>query len=123
MDLEDFSLRDSSVSGLAQRALPIPRNRTKVNKLEDLDLEQELLDNYNDAQSILDNVDASTPTNQLAQTMNTITGILDKIIKLRTELYNAERMKKLETSLIYALKQFPELQEVFMEEYSRVLKK
>lgn len=119
--LEDFSLHDSS----HEETSPfVPtRQRTRVANLADLNLEQELLDNYNDAQDILTNIDPQvTPANQIAQSMNTITSILDKIMKMRTELYNAERIKKIETAIIFTLKQYPELQETFMIEYERLLK-
>lgn len=121
MALEDLSLHDSNVREHSNEWQPT-RYREKVTNLAELDLEKELLDNYNDAQDILTNLNPEvTPGNQQAQAMNTINGILKDIIKMRTDLYNSERIKKMESSIIYALKQFPELQEVFMSEYERLL--
>lgn len=123
MALEDFTLHDSNVNFDVEEKLKIIRNRAKVANLADLDLEKELLDNYNDAQDLYDSSNnEATPANQKAQVLNSINSILDKIVKMRTELYNAERIKKIEASIIYVLEQFPEMQEPFMKEYERALK-
>lgn len=121
MALEDFSLHDSSRNESYAPFVPT-RVREKATSLADLDLEKELLDNYNDAQDILSNLNPDvTPGNQLSQAMNVINGILKDIMKMRTDLYNAERIKKIETAIIFALKQYPELQETFMTEYKRLV--
>lgn len=118
--LDDISLHDKYESNIPPETLK--RFRAKVNDISELNIEQELLDNYNDAQDILTNLDPLvTPANQQAQAMNTINGILKDIIKMRTDLYNAERIKKIEASIIYTLKQFPELHEAFLTEYERAL--
>lgn len=122
MALEDLSLHDSNFEDVEDIPF-IPRVRAKVSRLEDLDIEHELLANYNDAQDILGNLNPNvTPTNQQAQAMNSLNAILKDIINMRTSLFNAERIKKIEASLIYALKKHPDLYETFMVEYERVLK-
>ena len=55
--------------------------------------------------------------------MNTISAILKEIVKMQTDLYNAERVKKLEAAMIDALKLAPkEAQDAFFEQYAVILK-
>ncbi len=120
MALEDLSLHDKPRN--YEDAPRYLSHRERAVKLSDLDAESELLDNYNDAKDLLTNLGDETPANQKAQVLNTINAVLGNIIKQRAELHNMERFKSMETALIYTLKQFPELQEVFLEEYERLLK-
>lgn len=95
--------------------------------LADLDLEQELLQQYKDAKLLLSEAlyDSSgeTPLNQKAQIVNSITNILKQLADIKTQLYNAERLKMLETILVDTLKHYPELKEDFLANYKAVLGK
>lgn len=103
------------VAGSVPKLLPTPR-------LADLDLAEELYQQYIQAKQMLEDADKD-PLNQKAQTTNSIIGILDRIAKIRTELYNAEKLKKLESCLLTTLKEFPELSERFLELYEEELSK
>lgn len=91
--------------------------------LAELDLDKELLDQYKNAKQLLKDVDddEETPLNQKAQIMNTITAILTKIIENQTALYDAERIKLIESVLIDVLKGFPEINQAFLLRYKEAL--
>lgn len=86
----------------------------------DLNLEVELLAQYNKARKLLHaaEVDASTPLNQKAQVINSATSILAALTKSQAELYSLERIRRIEHILIKTLKLYPELQEAFMADYA-----
>lgn len=93
-----------------------PKLLLPVIPLEDLDLSSELYKQYIDAKQMLSDA-TDEPLNQRAQTVNSIVNILDRITKIRTEIYNAEKLKKLESALLTTLKEFPELSDRFLELY------
>ena len=67
--------------------------------------------------------DDQVPPNQVAQVFNTISAILKEIVKMQTELHNAERVKKLEAAMIQAIKLAPlESQQAFLVQYEAILK-
>lgn len=105
-----------SLAPLRREELPNPPTQA----LATLDLSAELYAQYVKAKNLLTE-SSSEPLNQKAQTLNSIVSVLAVIAKIRTELYNAERLKKLESCLIEALLEFPALQEAFMERYEREL--
>jgi len=84
--------------------------------LEDLNLADELYAQYVKAKQLLEDADKE-PLNQKAQTMNSIVNILGHITKIRTDIYNAEKLKRLESALLTTLKEFPELSDRFLELY------
>lgn len=87
--------------------------------LNDIDLGQELADNLTAARQLrLDITHDDTPANQKAQVMNTITSILANLVKLQTDLYNAQRQKDLEEILITVIKTLPTpAQDLFFQLY------
>lgn len=92
--------------------------------LKNLNLDAELYNAYAKAKNYLADVqsDEGIPPNQLAQLMNTISAILKEIVKMQTDLYNAERVKRLEAAMIQAIKLAPpESQQTFLEEYEKIL--
>ena len=92
--------------------------------LKSLNLDAELYNAYAKAKNYLADVqsDEGIPPNQLAQLMNTISAILKEIVKMQTDLYNAERVKRLEAAMIQAIKLAPpESQQAFLEEYEKIL--
>jgi predicted O-linked N-acetylglucosamine transferase (SPINDLY family) len=110
----------------AQHRFIDPSPVTATN-LADLDLEQELLQQYKNAklllaEAIYDN-SGETPLNQKAQVVNSITTILKQMADIKTQLYNAERLKHLETILVDTLKGFPDMRDAFLVKYKEELHK
>ena len=120
--LEDLSLHVPGASlptfGMPNTYLP------EQGRLGDLDLDRQLYLSYARANNYLEQIQMrkDVPPNQVAQVMNTLTAILKEVVKMQTDLLNAERIKKIEACLLYALKKAtPEVQEDFMVEYERLL--
>jgi hypothetical protein len=121
--------------GLHSRDDDIPKRRYKQQLLEadfmpehgslrSLDLDAQLYTTYAKAKNYLAEIQnlEDTPANQVAQVFNTISGILKEIVKMQTDLYSAERVKKLEAAMIQAIKLAPrEAQEEFFREYEKIL--
>ena len=122
MGLEDYDLHAAP----AQPQTVLPADYLpEYGSLKSLNLDSELYAAYARAKNYraIVQADEEIPPNQVAQVMNTLTAILDKIVKLQTELYNAERVKKLEAAMIQAIKLAPpESQQVFLEQYQTLLK-
>lgn len=108
--------------GLLKTNNQVQKEPVKQTELKDLDLEVELLAQYKKAQALLDDADKE-PLNQKAQTLNSITLILQTIIKSQQDLYNIERLKTLENTLIKVLQDFPEIKHQFLDAYEKELKK
>ena len=122
MELEDHDLHEPPES---ERRYHGSSYIPEQGSLKNLDLDAELYNAYAKAKNYLADVqsDESIPPNQLAQLMNTISAILKEIVKMQTELHNAERVKKLEAAMIQAIKLAPlESQQAFLEEYEAILK-
>ena len=114
--LDDISLKDTYE--------PPPPVIDSAKELKELNLDSELLTNYQSAKEYLEQIryDESTQPNQVAQVMNTINAILKEIVKMQTELYDAERVKKMELALIATMKVQPaDVQRQFFELYSENL--
>lgn len=96
-----------------------------ASKLNDLDLDKELLDQYKNAKEILEDIlrDESIAANQKAQVINTISAILQNIIKLQQELHSVERLKLIENTLIETLQSHETLKEAFLKDYKTALEK
>lgn len=88
-----------------------------------LNLESELLEQYNRARKLLHDAsyDDSIPLSQKAAALNSATSIIGALIKSQAELYSLERIKKIENVLITTLKAFPDLQSEFMQLYTQNL--
>ena len=88
-----------------------------------LNLESELLEQYNRARKLLHDAsyDDSIPLSQKAAALNSATSIIGALIKSQAELYSLERVKKIENVLITTLKAFPDLQSEFMQLYTQNL--
>ena len=62
--------------------------------------------------------DKMTPANQKAQVANTLSSLLKALTTQQTEIYNAERLKRLEFVVIRYIRNKPEVeQEEFMAMY------
>lgn len=122
MELEDHDLHEPPES---ERRYHGSNYIPEQGSLKNLDLDAELYNAYAKAKNYLADVqsDDQVPPNQLAQLMNTISAILKEIVKMQTDLYNAERVKKLEAAMIQAIKLAPpESQQAFLEQYEALLK-
>ena len=122
MELEDHDLHEPPES---ERRYHGSNYIPEQGSLKNLDLDAELYNAYAKAKNYLADVqsDDQVPANQLAQLMNTISAILKEIVKMQTELHNAEKVKKLEAAMIQAIKLAPlESQQAFLEEYETLLK-
>lgn len=108
--------------GLLKTQNQVSKEPAKRLELKDLNLEAELLSQYEKAQDLLRFSD-DEPLNQRAQTLNAITNILQAIIKSQQDLYNVERLKSLENALITTLQGFPDIKHQFLEAYEKELKK
>lgn len=125
--LEDLQLHESPTPQTYAKhgvAAPMPTS------LQQLDLSQELLQNYAVAKALLASIitqqgDEYTSTespNQIAAVINSVKNTLADIIKLQTDVYNADRMRNLEAAMIKALKLAPkEAQDSFFEDYTQIL--
>lgn len=89
-------------------------------ELKSLNLDSELLIQYQNAKALY-GISYQDPTNQRTAVLNTITSILAQIVKLQTDLYDAEYTKRIESTLIKTLKQFPDLQAEFFKNYEAAL--
>jgi hypothetical protein len=114
---------------LSRRAeVPLPQLPTKTqvtaSTLNDLDLDKELLDQYKAAKSVFEDIQYSEAIapNQKAQVINTITSILQNIVKVQQELHNVERMKLIENVLIATLQNHETLKEAFLRDYEIALR-
>ena len=122
MELEDHDLHEPPES---ERRYHGSNYIPEQGSLKNLDLDAELYNAYAKAKNYLADVqsDESIPPNQLAQLMNTISAILKEIVKMQTELHNAERVKKLEAAMITAIKLAPKKsQDAFFTQYASILK-
>lgn len=99
------------------------RETGPLETLESINVDSEIASLYRDAKHLLSEVSASadTPANQKAQVLNSVISLIERISRLRTDLYSAERMRRMEQTLIRVLRGFPQLQEEFLEAYERAL--
>lgn len=101
-----------------------PEQPVQQQSLQDVDLAHELVRQYNLANALFEDAknDLEATPQQKAAVLNTISSILKQIISMQTELYNAERLKRLESILLAALKTIPEPARLqFMADYEREL--
>jgi len=89
----------------------------------DLNLETELLDQYNRARKLLHDAsyDDEIPLNQKAMALNATTTIIGALIRSQAELYSLEKVKKIESTIIECLRKYPDLQEDFLKSYEVAL--
>lgn len=105
------------------RARPIQIS-TSPNNLQQIDVRRELIEQFNMAKRLMAEAeyDEGSSINQKASGLNALTAILNSLTKMQTDLFNAERVKTLEATLLEVLKEFPELQAAFMEKYKKRVK-
>lgn len=91
--------------------------------LADMDMTKELMVQYQRNKILQEDIqdDNDIPTNQKAQVSNTVANLLKMLTAGQIELHNSERAKALENILTVVLKQFPDVQEKFFEEFNKAI--
>ena len=98
--------------------------RLPATKLSDINLAEELVLQFQKVKSLQTKVLSSTKVSaqQQAAVANSCASALAQLVKMQTELFNAERMKTIEQVLIQVMRDQPEdLQMAFFEKYERML--
>ena len=116
----------------------IPRSRMYYNTdpktIAELNLETELVEHYVGLKSYLieiagggegrDDKSSNYSPSQVAQVTNSLTAVLDKIIKMQESVVNLQRMSQVESALVDCIKSAPaDVQEAFFIDYEKILKK
>ena len=91
----------------------------------DIKLGDEFIINLNAAKKLFHDAsyDATIPLAQKAQLLNSITSIVNALVKGQLDLYSLEEVKAIERALIASLRKFPEVEKEFMLEYEGQLMK
>ena len=102
----------------------LPKSAEPV-ELRDIDIGVELEHAFRIAKTLLDSCvnDSETPLNQKAQIIGALNTVLTAMVKQRTDIYSAERVRTLESVLLKALKRHPELSTAFLADYKTELEK
>lgn len=119
----EFDAFDGQNSPPQQKVERLQVILTLPTSLDQIDLDKELAEQFTRAKQLLMNADLDDEATlaQKAQITNSITSILQNIVKLRTDLHNAERIKAIEATLISVLKDYPEVQDKFLDQYQAAL--
>lgn len=122
----DTTAFDIPVESLSVSDLLLLRQRIDAKlpatSLSELNLEQELVIQFMSVKELLNDVsrDVMTPANQKAQVINSLSSVLLQMTKSQTDLYNAERIKKIERAVIEVLGKISQkLAEEFLESYEK----
>ena len=97
----------------------------KAVELKDIDVASELEHAFRIAKTLLDSCvnDFETPLNQKAQIIGALNTVLTAMVKQRTDIYSAERVRTLESVLLKVLKRHPTLATEFLSDYKTELTK
>lgn len=98
-------------------------SRLPSTRLVDVNLAEELVMQFQTVKHLQTKVlDSNTSAQQKAAVANSCAGALAHLVKMQTELYNAERLKAIEQVLIQVMRDQPEgLQHAFFDKYERLL--
>ncbi len=118
-----FDAFDGQMAPPPEKPAVVPIVLTVPTSLSELDLDKELAEQFVRAKQLILNaeLDGEATLAQKAQATNAITSILQNIVKMRTDLYNSERIKLIESVLIGVLKDFPDVQAAFLDRYEAAL--
>ena len=108
----------------ASAAAEKPTAPARSSDLGAIQVSDELALMFSSAKVLLDRVlnDPETPANQQSQVLNSVSAILEKITKIRTELYDSERIRRIEQVLVRVMKDQPlAIREAFVTQYERAL--
>lgn len=125
-DVFDAISRREAEEKAALEAAMKPKTPAKRRKLEDLDLESELIGQYENVTALQESVlmDDSIPPSQRAQVAGQVTSTLGALIKLQEDLQRVEAFKLMESVLSDALKVLPKsTRDEFFTEYEMLARK
>lgn len=97
-----------------------------VKSLKDLDLERELVLQYQTVKALQNDVinDDEIDVNKRAQVVNSCAAALDSLVKMQERYVNSQRMMKIESILIDTLNEWPhDHVDRFLQQYSANLEK
>ena len=112
--LNEIELR--MLRGEIERRLP-------PNTLSSLNLEDELVNQYNLVKLLQSQVlnDDSIPLNQRSQLAGQVASTLQQLVKMQSEFHTAERFKKLEGFMVKAIRAMPvEAASKFLDDYEEL---
>ena len=92
--------------------------------IKNLTLTEELGLQYRNGMKLLKDIqsDNQTPANQKAQVFNSVSGMLEKIVKMQESVYSMERLKRYEVAFLKAIETLPvEGKENFFDLYGSYL--
>lgn len=92
--------------------------------IKNLNLAEELGLQYRNGMKLLKDIqtDNATPANQKAQVFNSVSSMLEKIVKMQESVYSMERLKRIESSVLKAIETLPkEGKEAFFDLYGSFL--
>jgi len=95
-------------------------------RVSDLNLEEELVEQYQKIKDLMDEVTESPDVgaSQKAQVGNSVVGTLGQLVKLQEDLRRQETFKIMEGVLIEAIKRLPAaVKDEFFTEYARLAKR
>ena len=92
--------------------------------LKNVNVERELVAQLKIAQNLQrETLDSDTPANQKSQVVGTVAAAISSIAKLQTEVFDSERMKRVEKALIETLQELPgDVQDRFLLRYEQALR-
>ncbi len=95
----------------------------EVQLLTAIDVGEELATNYQKAVELRDLClyDPEIPANQKAQVLNSVLSITKTLAEVRTALFDAERMRRIEIALVRVLQKYPDVKAEFLREFGDAL--
>jgi uncharacterized protein (UPF0147 family) len=105
-------------------ANPGPKTPRPQKKFEEIRVDEEIAEVYASAKTLLDLIieDDDVPANQRAQVLNSVSNMIQQMVKSRVDLYNAERIRRMEQVLLQVMRAQPlEVRQAFFDSYSKAL--
>lgn len=103
---------------------PGPKTPRPQKKFEEIRVDEEIAEVYASAKTLLDVIieDDDVPANQRAQVLNSVSNMIQQMVKSRVDLYNAERIRRMEQVLLQVMRTQPlEVRQAFFDSYSKAL--
>lgn len=95
-----------------------------VKDLKDLDLSRELVLQVQALQALQNRVlgDDASPANQQAQVANALSSALTNLVRVQSDVFTSDRLKRIEAILIECVRELPtSVQEKFFDRYEAML--
>ena len=94
---------------------------TPIASLDSLSIKDELLFAFNTAKRLSVQAGDGDSLSQRAQAVNTLARVLADLVALQERVYNVDKLKEIENTLINVLKHHPEVRDAFLTDYKRAL--